>query len=113
MYGCADGYIVYGWCEGNTSSVIDVDWLEKNEIELFCSYQVKCTAGEAIYGLCCSIDVNNGNSIIDEADKLIVQKAHNKIVKMYEGILDIGYYIAVGGDMDWEQHTRYLGDGDE
>ena len=29
------------------------------------------------------------------------------------GILDIGYYIAVGGDMDWEQHTRYLGDEDE
>ena len=57
--------------------------------------------------------MNNGNSSIDEADKLIVQKAHNKIVKMYKGILDIGYYIAVGGDMDWEQHTHYLGDGDE
>ena len=113
MYGCAYGHVVYGWCEGNTDNVINSDWLESNGIDLFCSYQVKCHAGEAIYGLCCSVDVNTGNSSIDETDKLIVQEAYNKLVKLYEGVeIKLGYYIAVAGDMEWE-HTTYLGDEDE
>jgi hypothetical protein len=113
MYGCANGYMVYGWCEYSDDDVIDDQWVYYNDIRLFCSYQVKNYAGgNAIYGLTCEIDVNTGFPNIDETEKQKVQKAYTNFVNFYKEndgeeaeIPILGYYIAIDGDMEWEPYS--------
>lgn len=115
MYSCANGYIIYGWCECGEEFVIDENWLNENDISLYCSYQVKGYAsGKAIYGLNCIIDVNTGEVNIDEIQKRTVQEAYTKYVifrkeNNFEEILPLGYYIGIDGDMNWEPYSiRYI-----
>jgi hypothetical protein len=109
MHSYVDGYIVYGWQECLKGIVIDREWLEDENIRLFCTCQVKnYAAGGAIYGLTCNLDVNTGTSNIDEEEKQKVQEAYSNFVSFYKknGVNDetmpnLGYYIAVDGDMHW------------
>ena len=117
MYGCANGYIIYGWCEYDEEYVIDKRWLYKNDISLYCSYQVKCYAsGKAIYGLQCIIDSITGEVNINEIQKDKVREAYTKYhmqrKENNEEIETLGYYIGVGGDMDWDPYSIIYIDGD-
>jgi hypothetical protein len=116
MHGCADGRIVYGWRDCSDENVIDREWLDDNDVRLFCTCQVKCYAsGYPIYGLTCALNVNIGTSNIDEREIQKVQEAYAKFVTFYkknggneEIMPKLGYYIAVDGDMEWDCYDIYM-----
>lgn len=78
MYGCLDGYLVYGWCQNDHELRIDSKWLKENNVDEFVIDIVKNYAGEFIYGIPCDIDEETGVSTISKKEKKCVRKAHKK-----------------------------------
>ncbi len=109
MYGCADGYIIYGFKENESDCFICWDFLEKYNILSFHSEVVRCHAGEFIYGLRCSLNKSTGQASIKADKKAIVEAAYAAACKVngdskYSGL---GYFIAVTMDDTELCHTEY------
>ncbi len=117
MYGCFDPNLVYGFNIGDRQHIIDPDYLEEDFPDILqCATDVvKHHLGEAVYGITCSLNPENGKvDIIDynleKVDK--VNKLYEKYIeylktKMPECIMNnrlkkikLGYHLVVLGDYE-------------
>lgn len=121
MYGCIDSSIIYGWKEGNREFVIEHEWFE-NDLSLLQTYAtdtVRYHAGEAVYGIPCTLDKKTGELVISETNKKEVIYYYNKFIqycidtKKTKIFPEIGFYSVIIGDMEWNQHLEYNPDGDQ
>lgn len=109
MYGCADGYVIFGFKENEGDRYICWDFLEKYQIMSFHSEVVKCHAGEFIYGLRCNLNKHTGQASIKDEKKAIVEAAYHAACKVNgdSNFSGLGYFIAVTMDDTELCHTEY------
>jgi len=107
-----DSAIVYGWNEGNRDFVLDYEWLANysTNTQIFASDIIRDEPGEAIYGIQCDFDTDGSisltNGLKEEVEflfDLIMKVLPNKQKECV-----IGYHKAIAGDMNWEEHIRYV-----
>jgi hypothetical protein len=99
MTTCSESFVIYGWCEGNDTHCIDIDWISDFGIHIFTNLSIDNKVTEIIYGIPCEIDIKTGVPILDETDKNHVTGFYEKIIKMFENNYNrfsmLGYFNAV------------------
>lgn len=71
-----EGYIIYGW-EETTRKIIDKQWLDENNINIYCLEINNNIPTRIVYGYIC--EFNNGVVNLDEQLKNKVKDAFTKI----------------------------------
>jgi hypothetical protein len=112
--------VIYGWEEENRKNMIDISWIENNNIYVYPAGIFNNKPDGLIYGLPCHVDYRNGNIVIDEQHKRLVTEAFKKTEKYYEKnskFCDpvLGYYKAIyikgyGVDYNYENYIPELTD---
>ena len=106
MYGCFDPCITYGVLEENDGwaceKVIDEDFLEKNNIEIFTTNIVKIHGCKYVYGIHVStVDEDDYNLVSDHEAGLTSEE--KKTVDDFCKLYNLGtpkFYLCIKGD--WE-----------
>ena len=117
MHSCYQGYLIYGFKEGNNKFILDKDWLETNyeEIKIFSvSVQKNCLL-EACYGVECSVNPETGILSLKDEDKEKVNELYEKC-KSYDTnnqLSPIGYYLCTSESDEYPAHMRFYIPEDE
>jgi hypothetical protein len=111
MYGCFDGYIVYGVADGTRYRLLDRSWLEEHYPD-FGTYGldvVRLHMGEACYGVRCKVSRTLGVFDATEETKKKAQELFDKLVEYDNGEnnVRIGYFQVISGDYDKSEHEVY------
>lgn len=104
MYGCVDGYYVYGFKDEQfcRDLVIDSDEIIDLGLEIFAEDVVRLHMGDIIYGITLDIGAE-----ATEEEKQFIQKIVDSLKQKYKmGPIEIGYFIGLKGDFDME-HSEY------
>ncbi len=115
MYGCFDGVIMYGFCMGDCTTMIDPKYIESQfpEIVTGASGVIRNCMGDATYGVICFIDLKTGQVVVSDDDRQMVETLHAKTLAAKADIGPIGFYTAVIGDYETNHHVLFLDDDDE
>ncbi len=108
MHSCADGVVVFGWCDDERDRMIEYDWLRENKIDLYVTDIVRAYAGAFVYGLRCSWNESTGQATIKGDKRKLVEAAATKA-----GIplTSLKYHLAVFGDYE-TCHESYTPGGE-
>ena len=108
MYGCFDGYLVYGVADGTRHRVLDREWLEENypEFGVYALDVVRLHMGEACYGVRCKVSRSLGVFDPTEEEKKQAQELYNILIDG-ENNARVGYFQVISGDYDKSEHEVY------
>ncbi len=97
MHSCADGVVVFGWCDDERDRMIEYDWLRENKIDLYVTDIVRAYAGAFVYGLRCSWNESTGQATIKGDKRKLVEAAATKA-----GIplTSLKFHLSVFGDYE-------------
>ena len=113
MYGCYNGFLVYGFKENQENFLLDPEWLEEHYpgMNSYATDIIRNYAGgNMIYGIICKVDRETGRPLIGQSMKELVKKLHDHFLKsknVTSENVPVGYYIAVSGDYEIE-HSLYM-----
>lgn len=115
MYGCANGYLVYGFNMNDYNTLFDYNWLYENfpVVACYAKYIIRCCLGEAVYGIMCKMDTETGKiQDLSQTEKIMIDTLYYKYIEYIrnnnlcnnENKIILGYHIVVTG-WDTTEHT--------
>ena len=103
-----DAYIVYGWKEPSCNRVINSEWLNNNNIDVFTLNVYNNKPKSIIYGLKCGFSNDTGKSNeLNDSDKLIIQNAFDKIKRNHHfHNYKLKYFIGLETEYDYNYYYK-------
>jgi len=110
---------IYGFNEGNTEYKLSDEFLEEfTDVKCFISEIDTKNSAEIFYGIECDFDPHTGKFIITKERKDIMKNMFHKVMEYKTNaeenndnkdfiIPELGYYICLGGDIDYSNYTEY------
>ncbi len=111
---------IYGFNEGNTEYKLSDEFLEEfKDVKCYISEIDSNNLTELFYGIECEFDPHTGKFIITKEKKDIMKNMFHKVMDYKTNaeenndnkdfiIPELGYYICLGGDIDYSNYTEYI-----
>jgi hypothetical protein len=116
---------IYGFNEGNTEYKLSDEFLEEfTDVKCFISEIDTKNSAEIFYGIECDFDPHTGKFIITKERKDIMKNMFHKVMEYKTNaeenndnkdfiIPELGYYICLGGEIDYSNYEEYTPDTPE
>ena len=119
MYGCYNGYMVYGFYLADeyetmvptANSMLSYEFCQKHQISQHLKELVRFYAMNFVYGKECELDEATGQPIISKTDKKIVDDLFKALEnKLDVGVYRLGYHIVISKEEEFETTQMELPD---